>query len=170
MVAGTKEETEAARTRIKDKLSSIGLSLSEYKTQINHWSRSVRFLVYNIRGELRTRGVAIRAVLVIPQEKVQKAKEAIEKVCSFYNIPEADSLIASKSVYVPGMVQLLPICQLTSTSLWQAVEGGMVGLRTLPRPKAQSEHRRNPAARKAAKRLVAVKHNDRLKQTFEGER
>jgi retron-type reverse transcriptase len=166
MVAGIKEETEAARRRIKDKLSSIGLSLSECKTQITHWSRPVRFLGYEIRGEMRNRGVGIRAVLGIPQEKVQKAREAIEKVCSYHNIPEAD-LIAQVSSMFRGWCNYYryanspqPVFGRLSKDAWWAFAHYLA-----------RKHRASIAAtlrrEKLAKRLVVVKHNGRRKQTFQ---
>lgn len=166
MVAGTKEETEAARTRIKDRLSSIGLSLGEYKTQLTHWSRPVRFLGYEIRGEMRSRGVGIRAVLAIPQEKVQKAREAIEKVCSYHNIPEAD-LIAQVSSMFRGWCNYYqyanspqPVFGRLSKEAWWAYAHYLA-----------RKHRASIATtlrrEKLAKRLVVVKRNGRRKQTFQ---
>lgn len=57
LVAGGKQEAEAIKQRVKDKLSSEGLRLSEEKTKTTHWSRSVRFPGYDIGGKLRDRGV-----------------------------------------------------------------------------------------------------------------
>jgi hypothetical protein len=166
MVAGTKEETEAARRRIKDKLSSIGLSLSEHKTQITHWSRSVQFLGYEIRGEMRSRGVGIRAVLTIPQEKAQKAKDAIEKVCSYHHIPEAD-LITQVSTMYRGWCNYYryanspqPVFGRLSKDAWWAYAHYLARKR---RASIAATLRRE----KQAKRLVVVKQNGRQKQTFQ---
>src|SRR5215472_3156428 len=65
LIAGTREEAEIVRDQIKEKLSEMGLRLSEEKTKITHWSQKVRFLGYQIHGELRDKGVGIRAVLSI---------------------------------------------------------------------------------------------------------
>jgi len=99
LVAGTKEETETIRTQIKDELSSIGLSLSESKTKVTHWSKTVRFLGYEIKGKMKSRGVGIRAVLIIPQEGVRKVKDALEKVSGYYNIPEADVIAQMSAIF-----------------------------------------------------------------------
>lgn len=99
LIAGTREEAEIVRDQIKEKLSEMGLRLSEEKTKITHWSQKVRFLGYQIHGELRDKGVGIRAVLSIPHEKVRKVKDTIERICSIYHIPEVDLLVQVNAIY-----------------------------------------------------------------------
>lgn len=90
LVAGAKLEAEAIKLEIKEKLSEMGLKLSEEKTKLTHWSDAVSFLGYEIRGDLKRRGVGIRAILSIPQKKVRKIQDDLEQISSYYHIPEAD--------------------------------------------------------------------------------
>lgn len=99
LIVGTKEVAETIRTRIKDKLSTIGLNLSEEKTKITHWSQTVRFLGYEIKGKMRDRGVGIRAILSIPQERIQKVRDALKQISSYYHIPEADVIVQMSAIY-----------------------------------------------------------------------
>jgi RNA-directed DNA polymerase len=90
LVAGAKLEAEAIKLKIKEKLSEIGMKLSEEKTKLTHWRDTVSFLGYEIRGDLRRRGVGIRAILSIPRKKVRKIQDDLEQISSYYHIPEAD--------------------------------------------------------------------------------
>jgi group II intron reverse transcriptase/maturase len=92
LVAGNKAEAEAIKNRINQKFSEIGLKLSEEKTKLTHWSKTIQFLGYNICGELKKKGVGLRAILSIPKEKLEKAKDAVTTVCGYYHIPEADAI------------------------------------------------------------------------------
>ena len=74
LIVGTKSEAEAIRNKVKEKLLEIGLTLSEEKTRITHWSEPVRFLGYNIQGMLRAKGVGIYARLRIPQRRNGEGK------------------------------------------------------------------------------------------------
>jgi hypothetical protein len=99
LVAGGKQEAEAIKQRVKEKLSSVGLRLSEEKTKTTHWSQSVRFLGYDIGGKLRDRGVGVYAVLSIPNEKLRKVEKALEQRSSYYQIPELDVMMQLSVVY-----------------------------------------------------------------------
>lgn len=99
LIAGTKEEATAIRERVKVKLSEMGLKLSEGKTKITHWSRRVNFLGYQIKGKISARGVGIRAVLIVPQEKVRKVRDALKKVSGYYHIPEADAMSQMSAIF-----------------------------------------------------------------------
>jgi RNA-directed DNA polymerase len=99
LVAGTRTETEAIKAQIKDELSSLGLSLSESKTKVTHWSQTVRFLGYEVKGKMRSRGVGIKAVLIIPQEGVRKVRDVLKQVSGYYNIPEADVIAQMNATF-----------------------------------------------------------------------
>jgi group II intron reverse transcriptase/maturase len=90
LVAGNKEETETIKTKVKEKLSESGLALSDEKTKLTHWSKSLNFLGYQIQGKQREKGVGLKAVLSIPHEKQKQIIERIETVCGYYHIPETD--------------------------------------------------------------------------------
>lgn len=90
LVAGNKEETEAIKSRVKEKLSETGLTLSDEKTKLTHWSKSLTFLGYQIHGKQRARGVGIKAILSIPHEKQKQIIERIKTVCGYHHIPEID--------------------------------------------------------------------------------
>jgi RNA-directed DNA polymerase len=99
LVAGRKEEADAIKNKVKQLLSERGLTLSDEKTKVTHWSKKVRFLGYDIKGKLRARGIGIRAVLSIPQEKIKKAREALKAVSGYYHIPEVDAMTQMNSIY-----------------------------------------------------------------------
>jgi hypothetical protein len=90
LIAGTKQETEAIKQRVKEKLSEMGLKLSEEKTKISHWRNKVLFLGYQIQGKPRAKGVGIKAVLSVPQKKLRKIEDDLERISGYYHIPEAD--------------------------------------------------------------------------------
>lgn len=90
LVAGNKEETETIKLKVKEKLSEIGLTLSDEKTKLTHWSKSLTFLGYQIQGKQRAKGVGIKAILSIPHEKQKQIVERIETVCGYHHIPEID--------------------------------------------------------------------------------
>ncbi|MBD0372377.1 MAG: group II intron reverse transcriptase/maturase [Pyrinomonadaceae bacterium] len=99
LVAGNKEETEAIKTKVRNKLSETGLNLSEEKTKLTHWSQYVHFLGYNIKGKQRARGIGIRAVLSIPNDRVSKIKAEMDKVSGYYHIPEIDVMAQLSAMY-----------------------------------------------------------------------
>jgi len=90
LVAGNKEETEAIKEKVKNKLSEMGLTLSDEKTKLTHWSKSLNFLGYQIQGKPRARGVGIKAILSIPHEKQKQIIERMETICGYHHIPEID--------------------------------------------------------------------------------
>lgn len=99
LVAGTKEEAEAIKNKVKQLLSERGLTLSDEKTKVTHWSKTVRFLGYDIKGKRRAKGIGIRAVLSIPQEKIKKARDALKAVSGYYHMPEVDAMIQMNAIY-----------------------------------------------------------------------
>jgi group II intron reverse transcriptase/maturase len=99
LIAGNKSETEAIKEQVKAKLASIGLTLSDEKTRITHWSKPVEFLGYQIEGKQRARGVGLRAILSIPHEKRQQITERIQSICSYYHIPETDVLAQVNAMF-----------------------------------------------------------------------
>lgn len=92
LVNGTKAEAEAVKTRVADKLHSMGLELSGEKTKLTHWRQPVSFLGYHVQGRMREKGVQIKAIFSIPEEKIRHLREEISRVCSFHQIPEADAM------------------------------------------------------------------------------
>jgi RNA-directed DNA polymerase len=90
LIAGTKLETEAIKQRVKEKLSEMGLKLSEEKTKLTHWRKKVLFLGYQIQGKPKNRGVGIKTLLSVPQKKLRKIQDDLEQISSYYHIPEAD--------------------------------------------------------------------------------
>ena len=99
LVNGTKEDAIAIKSKVKDKLDSLGLELSEEKTKLTHWRKPVTFLGYNVQGRLRKKGVQIVAIFTIPQEKVRRIREEIQKVCGYHHIPEADAMARVSLVF-----------------------------------------------------------------------
>lgn len=99
LIAGNKQETAAIHDQVKEKLSVMGLTLSEEKTKLTHWSHWVHFLGYNIKGKSRMNGVTISPVLAIPREKYQQIVKAIGQIASYHNIPEADAIIQMGAMY-----------------------------------------------------------------------
>jgi RNA-directed DNA polymerase len=90
LVAGNKSEAETIKQKVKERLSEMGLTLSEKKTKLTHWRENVLFLGYQLQGKLRPNGVGIRAVLSIPHEKVRKIERDTEQVSGYYHIPDVD--------------------------------------------------------------------------------
>jgi group II intron reverse transcriptase/maturase len=99
LVAGDKQETEAIKEKVKDRLSEIGLTLSDEKTKLTHWGEKVLFLGYQIQGKMRARGVGIRAVLSIPREKLRKAQDELRKTSGYYHVPEVDVMVQLSAMY-----------------------------------------------------------------------
>lgn len=99
LVAGSKAEAEAIRNRVKQKLSDIGLKLSDDKTRVTHWRHNVHFLGYQLQGKQRMKGIGIKAILSIPQEKLRRLKDAMKEVSSYYHIPEIDVMVQLSSMY-----------------------------------------------------------------------
>ena len=99
LVNGTKEEAEAMKVRVRDKLVSMGLQLSEEKTKLTHWSEPIRFLGYEVQGRLRDKGVQIKAIFSIPADKVERIREEIRQVCGCHQIPEADAMSRVSQIF-----------------------------------------------------------------------
>jgi len=99
LVASRKQEAEAIKNKISTKLSEMKLKLSEEKTKITHWSNSYQFLGYDIHGELRDKGVGVRAVLTIPQEKIKKVEVKLENFSHYYHMPELDTIVQLSAIY-----------------------------------------------------------------------
>jgi group II intron reverse transcriptase/maturase len=99
LVNGPKEEAESIKARVKDKLASMGLQLSEEKTKLTHWSEPIRFLGYEVQGRMRDKGVQIKAIFSIPADKVERIREEIQQVCSCHQIPEADAMSRVSLMY-----------------------------------------------------------------------
>jgi group II intron reverse transcriptase/maturase len=99
MVAGTKKEAEAVRSKVRDYLSARGLELSEEKTKITHWSHWITFLGYQIRGKLKRNGVSLSPILKIPNDRFRKVVKSIETVARYYHIPEADAMIQISALF-----------------------------------------------------------------------
>jgi group II intron reverse transcriptase/maturase len=165
LIAGTKQETEAIKSRIKDELSAIGLKLSEEKTRVTHWSQAVQFLGYNIKGKQRVRGIGIRAVLSIPQERIRRIRIAIKRVSGYHHIPEAD-VIAQLSAMNRGWCNYYryarapqqDFCKLASYMWWSYAH-------YLAR-KQKSSIAKMIWREKKARRLGEVRKGDRKRETF----
>jgi hypothetical protein len=71
----------------------MGLTLSEEKTQVTHWSKPIVFLGYAIHGALRAQGVQIKAILSIPKDKERRIRRALLHMASHHHIPELDAMI-----------------------------------------------------------------------------
>jgi 5-methylcytosine-specific restriction endonuclease McrA len=105
-------------------------------------------------------------VLTIPQEKAQKAKDAIEKVCSYHHIPEADLMVQVSTMfrgwcnYYRYANSPQPVFGRLSKDAWWAYAHYLAR-------KQRSSIAAILRREKLAKRLVVVKHNGRRKQTFQ---
>lgn len=99
LVAGNKEETETIKSRVKEKLTDIGLNLSDEKTKLTHWRHYVRFLGYDIRGKQRAKGIGTKAVINIPNDRVHKIKAEMKKISGYYHIPEIDVMTQLSAMY-----------------------------------------------------------------------
>lgn len=93
LVNGTKEDATDQKDKVERLLKDMGLILSEEKTRITHWDEPVMFLGYNIQGEIRSRGVQIRAILSIPKEKERTIRRELLRVASYHHIPEIDAML-----------------------------------------------------------------------------
>jgi len=70
----------------------MGLKLSVEKTRITHWDKPITFLGYHIHGELRDRGVQIKAVLTIQYlRQLRKAEGGWRNM----NAAQASDLVAN---------------------------------------------------------------------------
>jgi hypothetical protein len=92
LVNGTKEETIDYKNKVEGYLSAMGLTLSEEKTSITHWSKPITFLGYHIHGIQRINGVQIQAILSIPKEKERAIRRELVKISRYHHIPEIDAM------------------------------------------------------------------------------
>jgi retron-type reverse transcriptase len=93
LVNGIEEEAIDIKNKVEDQLATIGLKLSVEKTRITHWDKPITFLGYHIHGELRDRGVQIKAILTIPKEKERLIRRELLKTASYHHIPEIDAML-----------------------------------------------------------------------------
>jgi group II intron reverse transcriptase/maturase len=94
LVNGTEEDARDIKNRVEDQLTGIGLKLSVEKTRMTHWDKPITFLGYHIHGELRDRGVQIKAILTIPKEKERQIRRELLRVASYHHIPELDAMMS----------------------------------------------------------------------------
>lgn len=99
LVNGTKEDAIDQKGKVERLLKDMGLTLSEEKTRITHWGEPVMFLGYNIQGEMRPRGVQIRATLSIPKEKERTIRRELLRVASYHHIPEIDAMLTMSAKF-----------------------------------------------------------------------
>jgi len=133
---------------------------------VTHWSKPVQFLGYHLKGKRRAKGVGIKAILSIPPEKMKKAKEALQKVSSYYHIPEVD-VIAQMNVIYRGWCNYYryanspqaDFSKLASQMWWQYAH-------FLARKQKSSIAALLQRERKA-QRLGSVKKDDRTRNTFQ---
>lgn len=92
LVNSTKQDAVETKDKVKDFLATLGLELSEEKTKLTHWSKPITFLGYHIRGKPRGKGVQLRAILEIPDEKIRHIRREIQKTANYHHIPEVDAL------------------------------------------------------------------------------
>jgi group II intron reverse transcriptase/maturase len=93
LVNGTEADTKDYKNKVQGHLEAMGLTLSEEKTKITHWTKPIAFLGYHIHGILRTNGVQIKANLTIPTEKERLIRRALLKTSRYYHIPELDAML-----------------------------------------------------------------------------
>jgi RNA-directed DNA polymerase len=99
MVQGKKPEAQAIQDQIGKTLQEMGLMLSEEKTKLTHWRYQVNFLGYQLHGKLGRKGTSIRPILSIPQEKLQRIKEALRRIGGYHHIPEIDIITQMSAMY-----------------------------------------------------------------------
>jgi group II intron reverse transcriptase/maturase len=98
LIAGNKQEAAAITHRIREKLSTMGLSLNEEKTKLTHWRHAVLFLGYQLQG-VEKRGNGIRIVFSIPRASQRKVEEAIKQASSYYHAPEVDAMAHINAIF-----------------------------------------------------------------------
>lgn len=99
LVNGTQEEAIDIKNKVEGHLGALGLQLSEEKTSITHWDKPITFLGYHIHGELRDRGVQIKAVFSIPRAKERLIRRDLLHVASSHHIPELDAMLAMNAKF-----------------------------------------------------------------------
>ena len=99
LVNGTKEEAIDYKNKVESQLARMGLTLSEEKTSITHWTKPIKFLGYEIHGETMAKGVQIQAILSIPKEKEREIRKELVQVASYYHIPEIDAMLTMNAKF-----------------------------------------------------------------------
>jgi group II intron reverse transcriptase/maturase len=94
LVNGSENEAKDMKNKVEGQLEAMGLTLSVEKTKVTHWDQPITFLGYHIHGELRARGVQIRAILTIPREKERQIRRELLTVASYHHIPELDAMMS----------------------------------------------------------------------------
>lgn len=102
------EYSKAEATHLKDAMAQwlqdqLGLTQHPEKTQITHWSKPLRFLGYNLRGQRNLNGTHWLR-LTIPPEAERKLKAKIKRVCGYTQIPTLD-LVLSVNAQLRGWTQ-----------------------------------------------------------------
>ena len=99
LVNGTKEDAIDYKNKVEGHLAAMGLTLSAEKTSITHWEKPITFLGYHIHGRQRQKGVQIKAILSIPQEKERAIRRELIRVAGYHHIPEADAMLAMNAKF-----------------------------------------------------------------------
>jgi hypothetical protein len=99
LVNGTETDATDVKNKVEDQLATMGLKLSVEKTRITHWDKPISFLGYNIHGELRDRGVQIKAILTVPKEKERLIRRELLKTASYHHIPEIDAMLTMNAKF-----------------------------------------------------------------------
>jgi group II intron reverse transcriptase/maturase len=76
---GTKAQTYAVKEELKQFLDSIGLTLSEDKTEVTHITEGFNFLGYRVIRSTGTRGVMIPKVLV-PEKAIKRFQHKVRRM------------------------------------------------------------------------------------------
>jgi group II intron reverse transcriptase/maturase len=165
LVNGTKQEAEHIKAQIGSFLTDIGLELSDEKTKLTHWSETVVFLGYNIRGVIRDKGNQIRAVLSIPPDRERLIRREIIRVARFHHIPELDAMLRINAMfrgwcnYYRYATSPQEVFNRVARKVWWYFA------HFLARKERSSIQKMLFRARKSG-RYKMVKQKDRLRQTF----
>lgn len=165
LMAGGKQEAEAVKERVKEKLSQMGLRLSEEKTKITHWNQRLRFLGYDIHGELRDQGVGIYAVLTIPYDRLQKVKETLEQRSSYYHVPELDVMMQLSVVYC-GWCNYFRYANNASAVFGTLAREAWWNYAHFLARKQKSSIKQMIIREKKARRLGSIQRGERTRNTF----
>ena len=138
LVNGTQEEAREIKKQVERELGVMGLQLSAEKTRITHWDKPISFLGYHIHGEIRLKGVQLRAILSIPKEKERLIRRESPESSQLSPHPGTRRHVVYER-QISWMVQLLQICEQPANSAGTRIQNVVV-LRTLTGKKAQNEH------------------------------
>jgi len=81
----------------------LGLQQHPDKTRMTHWSKPVRFLGYDVRGQRNLNGTRW-ARLLIPPKAERDLKQRVKRLCGYTQIPATD-LIMSVNALLRGWTQ-----------------------------------------------------------------